>query len=169
MKLICCAFTVFLSLYFRGTRVTLKQVFLLFLLHYAVLEAADAIFPGSGPVFPLLLTVSAHDIRTGEIPDICHVIIILRALANGIIYPADALALFLMLAPLSAFGLLGFGDVKLLASLTLLSGRAGWMILPLACIIALPPAIVKRDKTFPFAPFISLSFAVILLFQRAAG
>lgn len=169
MKLICIALTAFLTFSFRQADCTLNRAFPVFAIRLLIMGTADALFPVTGPVLPLLLTVSLHDIKTGEIPDITHLVIICTAFSNGIMYPQDALAILLVLTPFSIPGLLGFGDVKLLACLTLLTGRRGWMVLPLASVIALPRAVIKRDRTFPFAPFLSLSFAVILLYQHLAG
>ena len=169
MKLCFCALTAFLSLSGRQEPVTFRKAIPVFLVHFLLLEISLPFFVRSAFLVPLLTAASVHDLQTGEIPDLCHLFIILFAFFSGTVYYADGLSVFLLLSPLSVAGLLGFGDVKLIASLTLFSGTCGFMILPLACLCALPRAIIKRDRVFPFAPFLSFSFLLIHLYRLLAG
>lgn len=87
-------------------------------------------------LMPLLVYISWHDIRTMEIPDAGWILISLFALAGRPSY-FWAIAVFTVLSLFSIAGMLGFGDVKLIAAMALLIGMRILAALQIASSLAL--------------------------------
>ncbi len=121
-------------------------------------------------VLPVLIAASVCDMRTGQIPDTCHLLFVVTAYRSGVLYVNDALICFGLLSCLALTGRLGFGDVKYVSAMVLLYGRTGFLILPAACTAALPYCLLrKRSADIPFAPFLSVVFFILLTCFPEAG
>lgn len=83
-----------------------------------------------------------------------------------------ALACSLVLDRFAGAGSLGGGDVKLLFPMGLFAGvEAGFAVLGLACLLALAWCALRFSakspvSTFPFAPFLSCAFVLIIMLER---
>ena len=120
-----------------------------------------------------LVYAAYTDAYHGLIPDRCHVLVLLAYLLSGpgdfILQGLYTVTVFLVLYLLAKFGKgLGFGDVKLIASMSLWFSAYEliWMI----CIASTSALLVtcfskiKKDK-IRFAPYLSFACFVVLLFS----
>ncbi len=112
-------------------------------------------------IFSMLYMASVVDIKTGEIPDLSWIIISILSFQN----PKFELIIYILIIGgiLSFFKLIGFGDIKLLASLSLHLNFYNFILgLFLSCILALSKA---KKGTIKFAPYIGISYFIIFLLQ----
>lgn len=109
-------------------------------------------------VLPILFLASIVDSTCGEIPNFCHILLLLWAFMTSTFHFPIALGIFLIGSLLSYFQLLGFGDTKLLTCWSLLFGKSTLFGLTLSCYIALVIYLCKKEKVrqFPFAPYLAI-------------
>ncbi|MCR4951222.1 MAG: A24 family peptidase [Solobacterium sp.] len=121
---------------------------------------------------PVLAASSWQDLKWREIPDLCHVLIIflnLRSVRAEGIY--TALFIYAVLSLFSRKGMMGAGDVKLIAAFSLSAGTRVCTATACAALLVLIAAAIKKDppeRQIPFAPFLTAGF-ILVLFLEAAG
>ena len=121
---------------------------------------------------PLLAAGSAQDLQRREIPDLCPILMII--VSWKFICPEGFLTAALFSAVLSLFarnGMMGFGDVKLIAAFSLSAGTHVFTATAFASFLVLITSAVKKEppeRQIPFAPFLSAGF-ILVLFIEAAG
>ena len=112
-------------------------------------------------IFSMLYMASVVDIKTGEIPDLSWIIISILSFKS----PNFELVTYILIIGgiLSFCKLIGFGDIKLLASLSLHLNLYSFILgLFLSCILAL---LTTKKGTIKFAPYIGISYFIIFLLQ----
>ena len=136
-----------------------------FLLISAAITAA-AVKPASAFALevPVLLYAAMIDRRTGEIPDLCAVLLAAGAFGQPEHWLLAAFYVLVITGLLSMGGLLGFGDVKLIAAWTFAHGRLIMAGLTTACWPCLLYCLMgRRKKQIPFAPFLAFGFLFVQL------
>lgn len=140
--------------------------FSLFNKHTFILILANSLltllFP---PTFSYIICsfyiASIIDYQVGEIPDICHLLILFFSIPKNFYFALSILAIGLFLSHLQ---IIGFGDIKLLSVLSLhLSYTSFCLGLFLSSILAL---IYQRQRIIRFAPYISVGFLLVLLLYQ---
>ena len=121
---------------------------------------------------PVLAASSLQDLKRREIPDLCHILIILlnlRSVSPEGIY--TAVFTFAVLSVFSRKGMMGFGDIKLIAAFSQSAGTRVFTATACAALLVLITAVLKKDppeRQIPFAPFLTAGF-ILVLFLEAAG
>ena len=147
---------------FPRDRLTRRERFLL----VAASLAAAVLNPTSAFAreVPVLLYAAMIDRRTGEIPDLCAILLAAGAFGQPAHCPLAAFYVLLLTGILSMVGLLGFGDVKLMAAWTFAHGRLILAGLAAACWPCLLCCLTgRRKKQIPFAPFLAFGFLFVQL------
>ncbi len=112
---------------------------------------------------PVCLFSAVSDLRTGEIPDLCSVLILVHAVYCRIFDPGCLLILFVTTL-LSINRLLGFGDAKLLTAWSVIYGLSTCKAVSIASFAALPFALSNRKtRQIVFAPFLCIGFLFCLI------
>ncbi len=149
---------------FPQDRLTRRERFLL----VSAAVTAAAVKPASAFAreAPVLLYAAMIDRRTGEIPDLCSVLLAAGAFGQPARCLLAAFYVLLLTGILSMVGLLGFGDVKLMAAWTFAHGRLILAGLTTACWLCLLYCLAgRRKKQIPFAPFLAFGFLFVQLFS----
>lgn len=114
-------------------------------------------------LIPVCLFAAVSDIRTGEIPDLCSILIIIYACHCRSFDPGCLIILFVTTL-LSINKLLGYGDAKLLTAWSFLYGLSTWKAVSIASFTALPFAMTNRKtRQIVFAPFLCVGFLFCLI------
>lgn len=127
-------------------------------------------------LFPVLLALSVIDIRIGEIPYWCNIVIAALGVVafvisfvspQNTIWYEHIIGLFVISVPFAVFaflGAMGGGDVQLVATAGFL---LGWAIVPsalIALIIGAMAGVViklrKKDSIISFGPYLAIGIAV---------
>ncbi len=111
---------------------------------------------------PMLFIASLSDIRSSQIPDTCSLLIVLSGLCSTGVKSAGWACITLILFSFFAMReMLGWGDVKLIAAVSLHLGADIFRSLIIACILCLGYAVWKKESLpaeIPFAPFLCIGF-----------
>ncbi len=114
-------------------------------------------------LIPICLFAAVSDIRTGEIPDLCSILIIIYTGYCRSFDPGCLIILFVTTL-LSINELLGYGDAKLLTAWSFLYGLSTWKAVSIASFTALPFALANRKtRQIVFAPFLCVGFLFCLI------
>ncbi|MBQ6488920.1 MAG: prepilin peptidase [Solobacterium sp.] len=112
---------------------------------------------------PVCLFSAIADLRTGEIPDLCSVLILGYAVYCRIFDPGCLIIIFVTTL-LSINHMLGFGDAKLLTAWSVLFGLSTCQAVSIASFAALPFALFNRKtRQIVFAPFLCIGFLFCLI------
>ncbi len=117
-------------------------------------------------VLPTFWLCSYIDLECGEIPDLCHINLLLCALLFHQLHWKIFLVSFLIGFFLSFFHWMGFGDTKLISLWSLIIGKRiiyGYLG---GCYIGLFFYLIqkKKESMIPFAPSLCISFILVELF-----
>ncbi len=114
-------------------------------------------------LIPVCLFSAVSDLRTGEIPDLCSVLIMAYAVYSRAFDPG-CLAVLFVTTLLSINKWLGWGDAKLLTAWSVLFGLTTWKAVSVASFAALPFALSNRKtRQIVFAPFLCIGFLFCLI------
>lgn len=114
-------------------------------------------------LIPVCLFAAAADLRTGEIPDLSSLLILIYAAYCRVFDPFSVIILFVTTL-LSINQMLGFGDVKLLSAWSVLFGSGTLKAVMTASFAALPFALLNRKtRQIVFAPFLCIGFLFCLI------
>lgn len=161
--LLCLSIILLYARLFPRDRLTVKEQILL------VCASLAAAFVCPGTLFaaevPVLLYAAMIDRRTGEIPDLCAILLLIFALGEPVHYFSAAFGVLVLTGLLAVAGLLGFGDVKIMAAWTIAHGRMILSALSVSCWLCLLYCFThRRKKQIPFAPFLAFGFLFVQLF-----
>ncbi|MBQ1531804.1 MAG: prepilin peptidase [Solobacterium sp.] len=114
-------------------------------------------------LIPVCLFAAVSDSRTGEIPDLCNILLIAYAVFCRT-FDTGCLFILFVTTLLSINKLLGWGDTKLLTCWSILFGLSTWKAVSIASFTALPFALLNRKtRQIVFAPFLCIGFLFCLI------
>ena len=114
-------------------------------------------------LIPVCLFSAAADLHTGEIPDLCSVLILIYAVICRT-FDTGCLIILFVTTVLSISKWLGWGDAKLLTAWSVLFGLNTWKAVSIASFAALPFALSNRKtRQIVFAPFLCIGFLFCLI------
>lgn len=113
-------------------------------------------------LYPFLYLAFYVDEECGEIPDICHVWIVFISFLFHKTHYIYSLSILCIGAILSYFKWIGFGDIKLYSALCCMVGKPIILVIIGSSYIGLIYYFLKKkERLFPFAPSIILSFILV--------
>ena len=112
---------------------------------------------------PLMMNIAYADSRYMEIPDSCQFLLFLYAVSASDRIPFASYLIFIAGTTAALSGMTGFGDVKLIFTLSVLFRESVWLILltaSLSCLLVLMVRKKPAGQPVPFAPYICFGFLV---------